>query len=446
MRIANAVGNLVQVQIMTMIRRVSICPAFPVTMRRCLSTAAKLDADYTHVVCITSTITSPVYCLSNQVVGAGVVGLAIARRLAQKEGTSTLLLERRGSVGSETSSRNSEVIHAGIYYGPDSFKTSLCIKGKHMLYDLCEKESIPYRNTKKWILAQDDHQHQELQRTHDFAKSIDVPINFLPLSEAKKREPDVRAEAAVLESPTTGIVDSHAYMSFLESNFVSLGGDLACHTSVESVEPVNAGNGGWRVETRSGSEEELTTITAETLINSAGLAAMDLSNSILPQSRKVKPYYAKGSYYSYTAPHPKPQTLLYPAPMKGAGGLGTHLTIDMAGQIRFGPDVEWVDDPNDLAVNDRGLGAALAAIETYLPGIRKDKVQMDYSGIRPKLGKRSAGANHGRDSGFLDFIIRNEEGFEGFINLLGIESPGLTSSLAIGDMVHDLLYRGAVSP
>ena len=301
-----------------------------------------------------------------------------------------------------------------------------------MLYDLCKKENIPHRNTKKWILAQNEDQFQELQKTYDFTKSIGVPIRFLPSSEVQEREPDVRAET-VLESPTTGIVDSHAYMSFLESDFQSKGGDLACHTTVTDIEP------GWRIQTKSGSAQEESTITAETIINSAGLGAVDLSNRILPPTRHLKPYFAKGSYYSYSAPHPKPKTLLYPAPQKGLAGLGTHLTVDLAGQIRFGPDVEWVDDPNDVSVNDTGLEAALTAIETYLPTIQKDKIHLDYCGIRPKLGKGSA-VSRGKGDGFSDFIIRKEEGYD-LINLLGIESPGLTSSLAIADMTYDLLYK-----
>ena len=309
-----------------------------------------------------------------------------------------------------------------------------------MMYDLCEKENIPYRNAKKWVLAQNTQQHEELQKTLDFANSIDVPTHFISLSEAHAREPDVRAEEAVLESPTTGIVDSHAYMTFLESDFQSKGGDLVCHTSVESVEPIESGRRGWRIQTKAPGSSTVTTVTADTLVNSAGLAAVHLSNSILPSSRQLKAYYAKGSYYSYSAPTPKPHTLIYPAPTTGAAGLGTHLTIDMAGQIRFGPDIEWVDDPNDLSVNESRLPAALDEIETYLPSIQKDKVRLDYCGIRPKLGKGSAVAR-GKGDGFSDFVIRKEEGFEGFVNLLGIESPGLTSSLAIGDMVHDLLYK-----
>ena len=308
------------------------------------------------------------------------------------------------------------------------------------MYDLCEKQNIPYRNSKKWILAQNAQQHEELIKIHDFAKSISVPMNFISLSEARTREPDVLAREAVLESPTTGIVDSHAYMSFLESDFQSKGGDLACHTAVQSVEPLSSGSQGWRIKTKSPSSSEITTITAESVINSAGLAAVPLSNSILPPSRHFTPYYAKGSYYSYTAPTPRPKTLIYPAPTSGAAGLGTHLTMDMTGAIRFGPDVEWVDDPTDLSVNESRLPAALNEIETYLPSIQREKVQLDYSGIRPKLGKGGAvWRNNGE--GFLDFVIRKEEGFEGFVNLLGIESPGLTSSLAVAEMVEGLLYR-----
>ncbi|KAL9025180.1 MAG: hypothetical protein Q9196_005961, partial [Gyalolechia fulgens] len=331
------------------------------------------------------------------------------------------------------------VIHAGIYYGPSSLKTQLCIQGKRMMYELCDKQGIPYRNCKKWILAQDEQQHEQLEKTHDFTRSINVPTSFISLAEARHREPEVRAKKAVLESPTTGIIDSHAYMSYMESDFLSKGGDLACHTKVDAVQPLASGLQGYRVHTTSSSEESAS-IVAETLVNSAGLAAVPLSNSILPPDRHKKPYYAKGSYYSYAAAHPRPKTLVYPAPTTGAAGLGTHLTMDMTGAIRFGPDVEWVDDPNDLSVNEERLSAALNEIETYLPNIQREKVMLDYAGIRPKLGRGSAVAQ-GKGDGFSDFYIRREERLEGFINLLGIESPGLTSSLAIADMVDSLLYK-----
>jgi 2-hydroxyglutarate dehydrogenase len=174
----------------------------------------------------------------------------------------------------------------------------------------------------------------------------------------------------------------------------------------------------------------------ETLINSAGLFAITINNMILPKERHRRPFYAKGSYFSYSSTHPKPKTLLYPAPVPGHGGLGTHLTLDMAGRVRFGPDVEWVDDPTDLSVNDSRLEEAISMIQEHLPGIDRDAINLDYCGIRPKLGKTSGivGPN------FADFHIKAEEGFPGFISLLGIESPGLTSSLAIGEMVEAMLY------
>ena len=308
------------------------------------------------------------------------------------------------------------------------------------MYELCDTKDIPYRNSKKWILAQDPQQHEELWKTHAFTKSIGVPTYFISLSEAKAQEPDVQVVEAVLESPTTGIVDSHALMSFLEADIQARGGDIAFHTSVISIEPLNLGLAGYKINTASPSASEVASITAETLINSAGLAAVPLSNHILPTSRQIKPLYAKGSYYSYSAPTPRPKILIYPAPTTGAAGLGTHLTMDLTGAIRFGPDVEWVNDPSDLSVNESRLPAALDEIKTYLPGIQREKVMVDYSGVRPKLGRGSA-VSRGEGDGFSDFIIRKEEGFEGFVNLLGIESPGLTSSLAIADMVDDLLYK-----
>ena len=373
-----------------------------------------------------------------QVIGAGVVGLAIARKLAERDGTSTLLIERHGSVGMETSSRNSEVIHAGLYYGHDSLKTKLCLQGKRMMYDLCKQEGIGHRNTKKWIVAQDDEQWEEICKVHKFAKSINVPTRFLSLQEAHDREPDVMARAGVLESESTGIVDSHGLMSWLEGKFQSLGGEVAFHTAVIGIDALPSG--GFKVHTSSDDGSPSEPITAETLINSGGLAAISISNMLLPPPRQLTPFYAKGTYFSYSASRPRPNTLVYPAPRPGHGGLGTHLTLDLSNppRVRFGPDVEWVDNPNDYTPNHSRLAAALDEIETYLPSLQRDKVEVDYCGIRPKLGKLGAVAS---GKGFQDFIIRKEEGFDGFINLLGIESPGLTSSLAIGEYVHGLLYR-----
>ena len=277
----------------------------------------------------------------------------------------------------------------------------------------------------------------ELEKVHNFANEIDVATRFLSKDEVKRREPDVRAEAGVLESETTGIVDSHSLMTHLQGDFEDKGGDTAFLTKVTRIEPVNAGQAGYRIFTKSAGADEEDAIEVETLVNSAGLGAIAISNLLLPPERHRKAFYAKGSYFSYAAGHPKPKTLLYPAPVPGHGGLGTHLTLDMTGRIRFGPDVEWVDDPNDLAPNPTRLEEAIDMIQEYLPSIKRDAIDLDYCGMRPKLGKFSntAGPN------FADFYIKEEEGFPGFVNLLGIESPGLTSALAIGQYVEDVLYR-----
>lgn len=328
-----------------------------------------------------------------------------------------------------------QVIHAGLYYGTDSLKTRLCLRGKEMLYDLCQKHSIPHRNTGKWIVAQDSAQFEAISKVHDFASSVGVPTRFLSTKEAKEREPDVRAEAGVLESSSTGIVDSHSLMQFLEGDFENHDGVCAFQSAVIRVSPIDSGRGGWEITTKSPDGEE-TTITAETIINSAGLYAVAISNMILPADRQRKAFYAKGSYFSYSSSSPKPSTLIYPAPVPGHGGLGTHLTLDMGGRVRFGPDVEWTDSPTDYTPNSKNLEAAIDDIQTYLPGVDRDAIAPDYVGIRPKLGRLAA--TSGKD--FQDFYIVKEQGFEGFVNLLAMESPGLTSSLAIAEEVEHLVY------
>ncbi|KAF2639494.1 NAD dehydrogenase [Massarina eburnea CBS 473.64] len=379
----------------------------------------RLETDFTHAV-----------------IGGGVVGLAIARQLQER--SSTVLLEKHHSVGTETSSRNSEVIHAGLYYGVDTLKTNLCIRGKEMMYDLCSKNNIPHRNTGKWIVAQNAEEFSALEKVHEHSKAVGVPTHFLSKKEAQDREPSVRAEAGVLESPTTGIVDSHALMQFLEGDFEDRGGTVALESPVTQIKPVHSGKAGWEVTITTPFGEK-TTILVEVLINAAGLYGIPISNMVVPKSRRRTPYYAKGTYFSYSASSPKPSTLIYPAPIPGHGGLGTHLTLDMAGRVRFGPDVEWIDDPTDYRANGSRLEAALDDIEAYLPGIDRSAIGLDYTGIRPKL----AGPDQGSVSsgqGFNDFWIKNEKGFAGFVNLMGIESPGLTSSLAIGEYVDSLVY------
>ncbi|KAK4651559.1 hypothetical protein QC762_602640 [Podospora pseudocomata] len=397
-------------------------PTTSYAFRRLFSNTARRNADFTHAV-----------------IGGGVVGLAIAQSLARKHpSSSTLLLERHDAIGTETSSRNSEVIHAGIYYGADSLKTSLCLRGKELLYSLCAKHDIPHRRTGKWIVAQNDLQLAALEQIHNFCQNeLHVPIEWVSLETARKREPAVRAEKAILESPTTGIIDSHALMLTLLGLFEEAGGTLALSSDVKGITPLgNKGSSGWELVV-SDPSGETSAITTETLINAAGLGAVEINNLIVPEDQHKKLYYAKGNYFSYPAPQPKVNTLIYPAPEPGHGGLGTHLTMDLAGRIKFGPDVEWVDGPGDLGVNQARLGETIREVKRYLPGLDEGQLVPDYAGIRPKLGRASAVA-HGK--GFVDFYIEREKGWEGWVNLLGIESPGLTSCLAIGERVEKLLY------
>ncbi|KAI0017524.1 FAD dependent oxidoreductase [Xylariomycetidae sp. FL0641] len=400
------------------------------TLIRSFSSTAPARADFTHVV-----------------IGGGVIGLATARALAQaRPDSSTVLLERHGMVGTETSSRNSEVIHAGLYYGAGTLKTRLCVAGKQRLYAFCARHGVPHANTGKWIVAQDAEQGAILQRTHAFCRDVaGVPTHWVGRAEARAREPAVRADEAVLASPTTGIVDSHGLMTALLGLFEDAGGEVALRSRVRHVEPLGGARGGagWAVTVADAGTGEESTVTAETLVNAAGLGAVDVHNMIVsaPEAKKQL-YYAKGNYFGYGASAPKVSRLIYPVTLPGAGGLGTHLTLDLAGRLRFGPDVEWVDDPDDLQVNAARFPQALKEIQAYLPGVDAAALSPDYAGIRPKLTRAGA---VGGGKGFVDFYIKKEEGYEGWVNLLGMESPGLTSSLAIGEYVAELLY-GSQTP
>ena len=257
---------------------------------------------------------------------------------------------------------------------------------------------------------------------HAHGKDVGAPTNWISPAEAKGREPAVRVGGGVLESPGTGIVNSHALLTFLHGAFEDLGGDVALASSVSSVVPLASGGMGYRISATGppGSQGDSTEITADVVVNAAGLGAIAISNMVLPQERHMKAYFCKGTYFSYSSSQPKVNTLLYPAPVKGLAGLGTHLTLDMAGRVRFGPDIEWIDDPGDYAPNERSMVAAVAAIKEYLPGLDEAALAPDYCGIRPKIVPEGGGG-----AGEVDFVIREEHGFDGFINLLGIESPGM---------------------
>jgi len=357
------------------------------------------------------------------IIGAGVIGLAIARAIALA-GRSVLIVERRPQFGSETSARNSEVIHAGIYYPPGSAKARLCVAGKAMLYDFCAARGVPHRRCGKLIVAADEGQIGQLDQIRQQAAACEVE-DLVPLAsaEAARLEPDVTCAAALL-SPSTGIIDSHAYMQALLGEAEAHGALLVTNTEVTAVRP----NGrAWSIWIAGEAEP---VAAARTIINSAGLAASELAGRIegFPVAHRPVTRLAKGCYFSY-AGRTDFRHLIYPLPEPG--GLGTHLTLDMAGRARFGPDVEWVD-VLDYSVDPGRRAGFAAAIRRYWPGVDADRLQPDYAGIRPKLSKPGEAA--------ADFCISGpaEHGVAGIVNLFGIESPGLTASLAIADEVRGL--------
>ncbi|EGO01609.1 hypothetical protein SERLA73DRAFT_158862 [Serpula lacrymans var. lacrymans S7.3] len=415
------------------------------------------------------------------VVGGGVGGLAIASRLSERfPNKSTYLVERHGHAGEETSSRNSEVIHAGLYYPPDSLKTQLCLRGRHLLYDRCNKYNIPFRKTGKLVVAH-EHQRPYVESLFHKAKQLEWPKHSPPHSsddyvlpaqlisgeQARELEPDLaNSITAALWSPETGIVDSHAMMESLEKDVLdSENGELVYSTRVVRVDPYKSSkqstslptDDGWVVQMVTGDGQEGDSLLAKTLINASGLSANLILNSLLPLNSRIPMYFARGSYAAYSGPGISRITrLIYPCPETGRNrhafqSLGTHLTLDLQGKVRFGPDLEWISPPSSaeefdsneenvdfwrkhLIPDESRMGEMHSAVTEYLPEVTFEGLRADYVGIRPKLVV----------SGFQDFMLRTDyadshsKGL--MISLLGIESPGLTSSLAIAErVVEDII-------
>jgi len=368
------------------------------------------------------------------VLGAGVVGLAVARELAL-QGQEVVVLEAADAFGTGTSSRNSEVIHAGIYYPAGSLKAKLCVQGRHMLYAYCKERQIPHIACGKLIVATSVQQVAQLSAIQAKANANGVlgadQLRLLSAHEAQTMEPDLKCEAA-LWSPGTGIIDSHALMLSYLGDFENAGGILALNSAFSSAQIVRSSETTqFIVRTQDGTE-----ILAQNVINSTGLSApntarqfegMDLAN--LPRA-----YYAKGNYFSLAGRSPFSR-LIYPVPE--AAGLGVHLTLDMAGQAKFGPDVEWVDSPDKLEVDPSRGDAFYAEVRKYWPGLKDGALMPSYSGIRPKINAPQETA--------ADFCIMGpaSHGVSGLVHLLGIESPGLTSSLAIAREVSQALQAKA---
>lgn len=352
------------------------------------------------------------------VVGAGVVGLACARALALA-GREVLVLEAAPAIGTGTSSRNSEVVHAGLYYPSGSLKARLCVQGRDRLYAYAASRGIGIRRCGKLVVATDEAQLPALQalRAQALANGVD-DVACLAAAEAQALEPAVRCVAA-LSSPSTGIVDSHALMLALQADLEHAGGMVVFNTAVTGSRPLD---GGHLVEV-----EGADPLHAALLVNSAGLDAPRLAAAFaglapqdLPQAR-----YARGHYASLTG-RPPFRRLVYPMPEPG--GLGVHFTLDLAGQGKFGPDVEWVDAP-DYRLDPARIERFYASVRNYLPSLADGALQPSYVGVRPKI--------HGPGERAADFRIDGPErhGLPGLVNLFGIESPGLTSSLAIADEV-----------
>jgi L-2-hydroxyglutarate oxidase LhgO len=362
------------------------------------------------------------------VVGAGVVGLAVARALAGA-GREVIVLEAAEGIGTETSSRNSEVIHAGIYYPPGSLKARLCVAGKHALYAYCAERGIPHRNCGKLLVATGEKQLPKLHAIKAQADANGVSdLRFLSAAEARSLEPALRCVAAYL-SPSTGIVDSHAFMLALQGDAEAYGAAIAFKSPLERGRIRDNG-----IMLEVGGAEPLQ-VLARTVVNSAGLHAPRVAASIrgLPPAHVPPTYYAKGNYYSLAGRSPFSR-LVYPMPNEA--GLGVHITIDLGGQARFGPDVEWIDRI-DYDVDPRRADTFYAAIRDYWPGLRDGQLAPGYAGIRPKIVGPEAKA--------ADFVVEGprEHGVPGLVNLFGIESPGLTAALALADYVRDLV---AASP
>ncbi len=364
------------------------------------------------------------------VIGAGVVGLAVARALALQR-REVMVLEAANAIGTGISARNSEVIHAGMYYPSGSLKASLCVQGRAQLVAYCQERGIAHRLCGKLIVATQASQILKLKAIQDQALANGVTdVRWLSAQEAMAMEGALKCVAALL-SPSTGIVDSHGLMLSFQGDLENAGGMVVLNAAVESVDldSDKTSSPQHRVSMADGS-----VLATRTLINAAGLMAPALAHQfsgLAPQHISTA-YFAKGNYFTLNSPAPF-RRLIYPVPE--SAGLGVHLTLDLGGQAKFGPDVQWVDTPDDFQVDASRSDAFYAAVRTYWPALPDGALQSGYAGIRPKISSPQSPVS--------DFLIQGPEthGVPGLVNLFGIESPGLTSSMAIADWVTKLLSQ-----
>jgi len=365
------------------------------------------------------------------IVGAGVVGLAVARALALA-GREVVLLESAAAIGSGTSSRNSEVIHAGLYYPPDSLKARLCVRGRDLLYAYCVAHGVEHRRCGKLIVATDASQEPALRALRQRAEACGVlGLQWLDAAQAQALEPELRCTAALL-SPSTGIVDSHGLMLSLRGEAEARGAMLALKSPLQRLHRVADG-----FELQVGGDAPMR-LHARAVVNSAGLHAVPLASRFegLPAMDLPQAHWARGHYFA-CAGKPAFSRLIYPMPDEA--GLGVHVTLDLGGQMRFGPDVQWIalTEPGteDYRVDPARAAPFAAAIRRYWPALPDGVLQPAYAGIRPKIS--------GPGEAAADFVIQGpaQHGAEGLVNLFGIESPGLTASLALAECVVERLRR-----
>ena len=359
------------------------------------------------------------------IVGAGVVGLAIARALAMA-GHEVIVTERHDLIGSETSSRNSEVIHAGIYYPKGSLRARFCVDGKHQLYRFCEENGVDYARCEKLIVAANDEQLARLDKIRETAAGNGVDdLVRLSAAQAMQLEPAVRCTGALL-SPSTGLVDSHGFMVALEGHAATHGGQVALQTDITAIE--RRGDGTYALTIA-----DADVITAKNVVISAGLDASKLARTLTYPSGYEPPetYYAVGQYYALSGASPFSRHIY---PMPDGAWLGLHATVDLGNRCKFGPDIEWIPEI-DYTFKPEKLDKFLDFIRMYYPDLDESRLHPDYTGIRPKLYREGEPVP--------DFRIDTaaDHGHDGLVMLLGIESPGLTASLAIADHVAGLYER-----
>jgi L-2-hydroxyglutarate oxidase LhgO len=362
------------------------------------------------------------------VVGAGVVGLAVARALAlspQGLGREWLVLEAESAIGTGTSSRNSEVIHAGIYYPQGSLKARWCVRGKELLYRYAAERGVPHQRCGKLIVATSDEQVAQLQAIRAKADANGVhDMELLSAEQARSMEPELHCLAA-LHSPSTGIIDSHAYMLALQGDFENAGGMVAFQSALQRV---RTGPQGHVLQTTDGTE-----LACDVMVVASGLNAPLLTRMIegLDPAPVPPAFYCKGNYFTLSGRSPFSR-LIYPVPE--AAGLGVHLTVDLGGQAKFGPDVQWTDRADDLVVDPQRGDAFYAEVRKYWPGLQDGALIPGYAGMRPKINAPGQSA--------ADFFLYGpaQHGQGGLVSLMGIESPGLTSALAIGEAVVQAIY------